>query len=121
MPAQVTVNGWLYQPSASGLRLGVAATVGADLSMLTVPSASVAELPATSKHVPVTCWPAPSALIVWVTFGACGPLPASAHPHVEVTSVLFQPFAFGAGIVPWNVIVGGVESSWVNVAVIESA
>ena len=71
----------------------------------------VAELPATSVHVPLTDCPPPSPER---TVGAGG-LPAakperlSAHWKLTVTGELFQPFAFAAGVrVPE--MLGGVLS-----------
>src|SRR4051794_19479639 len=89
--------------------------------MLTVPCVSTAALFALSRHVPVTGCAAPSDDSVCVTEADWGPLPPSAHVHVDVTVELFQPFAFGAGLVPSNAIVGGVPSSCVNVAVSDRA
>src|SRR2546423_1579372 len=79
--------------------------------MLTFPSVLLAVLPALSVHVAVACWAVPSAVMVFVTVGETGPDRLSVQFQVSVTSVVFHPLPFLAGLCPTNVIVGGVESS----------
>ena len=73
--------------------------------MLIPPCVSEAVLPARSLHVPVTDCPAPSEVRVWLTVSVTGPETESLHVQLAVTSVLFQPLAFGA-VRPVNVMVG---------------
>jgi hypothetical protein len=70
---------------------------------------TVAELPAASTAVPVTSWPAPSWLSSTGALHEAMPLCASEHSKLTVTSVLFQPAAFGAGS-SLATIVGGSAS-----------
>jgi hypothetical protein len=80
---------------------------GEILSMFSV-SVAVAVFPLVSVAVPLTTWPAPSALTVIGAGHVCTAV-SSAQANVTVTLVLFQPFALGA----WSgvaVIVGGVVS-----------
>src|SRR6266404_4356705 len=83
--------------------------VGLPLSMLTVTSSGLLLLPATSTAIPETGWPFPSFASVTAGGQVLTPLPASVQLKVTETSVLFQPSAFGVGlIVDW--IAGAVSS-----------
>ncbi len=53
LPAKLTVSGWLYQPSLSAARLGLAVAVGGVASYLKGRLA-VVTLPALSVQVPLT-------------------------------------------------------------------
>src|SRR5881397_536314 len=86
--------------------------------MLTLPSVCCAEFPARSRHWPVPCWPAPSAIRVCELAVATTPESASEHDQLRVTLVLFQPFAFAAGLGPTKLIVGLVLSIFTSPSVL---
>ena len=77
---------------------------------------SVAVLPAWSSQVPVADWFKPSVEIVSSTVDVTTPEPLSLHDHVTVTSLLFQPFPFAAGLLLKNVMRGSVVSTIEEVA-----
>ncbi len=58
----------------------------------------------------VRVWPAPSVVIVTGAGQVRMPLPPSSQMKLTVTSVLFHPAAFGAGV-RVALIVGGIVSS----------
>src|SRR5437667_6673426 len=103
-PLKVTVTSVLFQPNALG-GSHAALAVGLVLSMLMLLTVDgSAALPATSTQLPVlvTVWLAPSVLTVapatvLVATPDCT-APASAQLKPTVTSTLFQPKAFGAGV-----------------------
>src|SRR5207244_1033390 len=104
-PLKVTVTSVLFQPNALGGTSRAALAVGLVLSMLMLLTVDgSAALPATSTQLPVlvTVWLAPSVLTVapatvLVATPDCT-APASAQLKPTVTSTLFQPKAFGAGL-----------------------
>ena len=67
--------------------------------MLMFARVAAAELPATSTHALVTDCPAPAVETMASKGGlpAASPEPPSEHVKLTVTSVLFQPLAFGGG------------------------
>src|SRR5712691_2737017 len=77
--------------------------------MLMPLTVALALLPATSVAVPLTDWPAPSMRTAAGSGQLATPDRLSLQVKLTVTSVLFQPFAFGAGLRA-AVIVGGVLS-----------
>src|SRR5260370_18705247 len=91
--------------------LAEAVITGGVWSMLIPLTVAEPEFPATSRHVPVTDWFAPSAESVVGAGGlpAARPERLSAQWKLTVTFVLFHPFAFGAGEAE-PVIFGGVLS-----------
>ena len=104
-PLKVTVTSVLFQPKALGGTSRAALAVGLALSMLMLLTADEsAALPATSTQLPVfvTVWFAPSVLTVAPATVLVATLdctaPASAQLKLTVTSTLFQPKAFGAGL-----------------------
>jgi hypothetical protein len=113
-PSEV-VNGTetsvLFQPAA--FAAGVAApnvSVGAVLSMLMLLAVAVAlTFPALSVQVPEADWLAPSLLSVTGFVHEATPEPLSVPVKLTVTSVLFQPWAFGPGEA-LALAVGGVLS-----------
>jgi hypothetical protein len=121
VPLKVIVTLWLYQPLWSAGRSGVAVTVGGVLSMLIPLAVAEALLPALSVQDPVADWPAPSVEIVTGGSQASIPERASVPLKVTTTSVLFQPFPFGAGAAAAETL-GGVRSMsmpvWVSEAVL---
>src|SRR5438876_1112432 len=104
-PLKVTVTSVLFQPNALGGTSRAALAVGLVLSMLMLLTVDgSAALPATSTQLPVlvTVWLAPSVLTVapatvLVAMPDCT-APASAQLKPTVTSTLFQPKVFGAGL-----------------------
>ena len=98
----------LYQPAPLAARSAEPLMVGAVLSRLTI-AGSVAVLPALSVAVPVTTWPAPSSATTLSAVHEAMPDSASSHSNVTVTSELFQPCAFAAGVSVCE-IVGEVPS-----------
>jgi len=89
------LTGALYHPFA--LAGGTTPLIdGGVLSTSSVRDA-VAELPALSSAVPEMTWPAPSVVTLTGAVHDATPDVESAHVKVTVASVLFQPFAFGAG------------------------
>src|SRR3954469_11490534 len=95
-PWNVNLTGALYQPSWSGARSGVASvTVGAAVSYLNV-TAFVAEFPARSVQVPVTCAAAPSGPEERSSGHELMPDVASDPWKRNVTGPLYQPAAFGS-------------------------
>jgi hypothetical protein len=107
---QWTVTSPRYQPAAFGLVVGAPDSPGATLSMLMPPTVVLAALSALSVTEPVTDWFA--RLVVSVVGAEEDLTPDVASPGVKetVTSVLFQPFAFAAGVRE-PMIVGAVLSS----------
>src|SRR5437667_5745723 len=103
--SKVSVTSVLFNPNALGRKSRAAFAVGLVLSMLMLFTVyGSAALPATSTQLPVlvTAWFAPSALTVapatalLVTPDCTAP--ASAQLKPTVTSTLFQPKPFGAGL-----------------------
>src|SRR4051794_28025395 len=92
-PLQPTVTAASYQPSTSGGRAGVGATVGGVRSMEIPLSVTLAELPALSTQSPAAVWPAPPLDTVVVTVGVTAPESASVQLHSTSTGVRFQPYA----------------------------
>jgi hypothetical protein len=93
------VTGPSYQPFALGAVVGAPVSVGAVLSTLIPLTVAVAVLPATSIAVPVTDWFAPSSTDTGaVQPPTAMPEPPSVHVKDTVTSVLFQPAPFAAGV-----------------------
>src|SRR6266511_505446 len=88
----------LYQPAPFGLLVVAPLSVGAVLSMSMLPTVAVAELSALSTAVPVTDWFAPLAVFVVGPLHDLMPETLSEQVKLTVTSVLFQPFAFAAGL-----------------------
>ena len=111
-----------YQKALFASVVAVPVSVGGVLSMLMGPTVVKFLFPATSWVSPWTCWSAPSLLTV-----VSGPQPAiplrpeSASEQVNVTStlVLFQPWAFGAGL-RLPTIVGGTVSTFTWVVCLAS-
>src|SRR5271168_206160 len=103
---KVTVTGELFHPAAFGDGETEAVMVGKVFERLMVTD-FVAVFPAISVAVPVTCCPAPSVLIVTGEVQLAMPEPLSAHVKLTVALVMFQPLAFGGGLMD-AVIVGGV-------------
>src|SRR5437870_2994749 len=104
-PLKVTVTSVLFQPNALGGTSRAALAVGLVLSMLMLLTVDgSAPLPATSTQLPVfvTVWFAPSVLTVApATVLVAMPdwtAPASTQLKPTVTSTLFQPKVFGAGL-----------------------
>ena len=91
-----TVTSPSYQPAALAARSAEPLTLGAVLSRFTI-AGSVAVLPALSVAVPVTSWASPSSATTWSGVHDAMPETASAQVNLTVTSLLFQPLAFGAG------------------------
>src|SRR4029079_3542657 len=104
-----TVTSPLYQPAAFGDVVGEPSRVGATLSMLIPLTVVLAVLSALSVTVPVTDWFAPLVLNVVGADEVLTPEVASLGANETVTSVLFQPFAFAAGVRE-PVMVGAVLS-----------
>jgi hypothetical protein len=67
-------------------------------------------LPALSVHVPVADWFEPSVETVWLVVPLAAPESASEQLQLTVTSVLFQPLPFAAGVRLVKAIVGAVAS-----------
>src|SRR3954447_25841286 len=76
---------------------------GLVLSMLTA-AGSVAVLPALSWTVPVTAWAWPSVVTVCGPVQLATPDSASEQVNVTVTSSLFQPSPFAAGLWAWPMV-----------------
>src|SRR6266849_2372124 len=111
------VTSVVFQPAALGAGAGVAVSTGGVLSMLTVTDVG-ALFPARSVAFPVTTWLAPSTVTLTGSGQEATPELSSAHIKVTTTLPLFQPTAFGAGVMP-PLIVGGVRSMFVvTVAVV---
>ena len=108
---QLSVTFVLFQPLAfaAGVRETNVMT-GAVLSILMPLCVFDAELPALSVQVPIELKAAPSAVKVWLTVGLTAPDVASEQFQLTVTSVLFQPLAFAAGVRETKLIVGLVAS-----------
>ena len=101
----------LFQPLALGAGLWWSnEIVGAVLSRLTSPSVLLASLPARSWQVPLACWRMPSVEIMCESAAATTPDSESEQFQLNVTSLLFQPLAFLAGLWPAKLIVGAVLS-----------
>src|SRR5579872_3512725 len=104
-----TVAAVLFQPLTFGVGVIDVETIGAVRSILSVRDA-VAILPALSRVVPDTDWPAPSVASV-VTGGQVSmPLSASLQVNVTLMVPLFQPAASGSGAAA-ALIVGTVLST----------
>ncbi|WP_157623267.1 hypothetical protein [Terrabacter sp. Root181] len=95
---QATATSPLYQPAAFAFVVGFPDNVGATLSMLIPLTVVVAVLSALSVAVPVTDWSATLPLSVVGAEEDLTPDVASLGVKVTVTSVLFQPLAFAAGV-----------------------
>src|SRR4051794_33904044 len=96
---QWIVTGPSYQPAPFGAVVGVPVNNGAVLSTLMSATVAVAVFPAVSIAVPVTDWPAPSSTETGAVQPATAiPEPESVHVNDTVTSVLFQPAVFAAGV-----------------------
>src|SRR5918999_1411190 len=91
LPAKLTVSGRLYQPFASGARLGVAVTCGAVESYLSGRDADPM-LPALSTQVPATA----AVALSGPEYVSC----ASQESSVEVASPPVKPTATGATYQP---------------------
>ena len=105
---KLTATSVLFHPSALAEGLASAVITGSVLSMFNTTDV-VALFPALSTAVPVITCPAPSVVTVIGDGQEAMSEPESAHVNVTVTSVLFQPFALGAGIAD-GVSTGGTVS-----------
>jgi len=94
---KLTVAPELFQPAASGGGAMVPEITGGVLSRLTVTEV-VALFPALSVTVPDTTWCAPSFVSKTGEGQDATPLVLSKQVKLTVTFVLFQPAAFGAGL-----------------------
>jgi hypothetical protein len=103
-----TVTDSLFQPYEMGLGLRKELMSGAVLSMLTE-TVKVAELPAKSVALPLTNWLAPSPVRVVLPEYEFKPERPSETMNETVTDSLFQPYAFGSGLLE-PTIEGGVLS-----------
>jgi len=108
---KLTVTSELFQPLAFGGGEVLAVILGGVLSRFTE-TVTVAEFPALSVHVPMSCWSAPSIRIKTGGVREATPEPPSlsSHSKLTTTSELFQPLAFGVGVV-LAVMIGGSVSS----------
>src|SRR5436190_1362661 len=95
---QCTVTSLLYQPVPFEDVVGEPDRLGATLSMLIPPTVAVAVLSALSAAVPVTDWFAALALSVVGPLHVFTPDGLSEQLKPTVTSVLFQPLTFAAGL-----------------------
>src|SRR6266481_8248071 len=97
LQVNVTFTSVLFQPAVLGAGVPVAETVGGVLSRLTL-TVVLADLPASSLTVPVMGWSLPS--VETITGGGHEPRfeIEPVHWNVTVTSELFQPEPFGAGL-----------------------
>src|SRR5205809_529198 len=102
--ANVTTTSVLFQPLAFGAGADVAVTVGAVLSIDTDVLAD-AEFPKLSVAVPETGWLTPSVDTTTDAGHEATPETASEQVNETVTSLLFQPFEFGAG--PATAVIDG--------------
>ena len=113
-PVHAMLTSPWYQKALFGSVVAAPVSVGGVLSMLMWSTVVEFLFPATSCVSPWTCWSAPSLLTV-----VSGPQPAiplrpesaSEHANVNPTLVLFQPWAFAAGL-RLPVIVGGTVSTF---------
>src|SRR5882724_4459274 len=96
----VMVTLLLFQPLAFGRGANVSERAGAVLSILIPLTAAEAELPARSWQMPATCSLAPSEASRVGNEGDPGATPdkESTQLKLTVTSLLFHPLAFGAGV-----------------------
>ena len=101
----VTATCAVFQPFTGG-GTAAATMAGGVLSRLIVAHAD-AERPMESKTLPHICWLAPSVLTVAGGEQLAMGFVPGAHANVTVTSELFQPAEFGAGLAA-NEIVGGI-------------
>jgi len=92
----VTVTGVLFQPLPEAIGDCVAVMVGGVLSKLTLAHA-VVDSPVLSTALPQNDWFAPSVFTAMGEGQLAKGLEPGVHVKVTVTSVLFQPFEFGAG------------------------
>src|SRR5919109_1206432 len=109
---QLSVTLVLFQPLAflAGV-WPVKVICGSVLSMSTSPFSEELVLPARSSQLPVACWFSPSLVISSESLALRTPEPpGSEQVQLSVTSVLFQPFAFLAGVWPLKLICGSVLS-----------
>ena len=95
--ANVTVTGVLFQPLPFTAGDWVAVMLGGVLSRLTVAHA-VEERPVLSTALPQMDWLAPSALTATGDGQLASGLDPGAQVKLTVTSELFQPLEFGAGV-----------------------
>jgi hypothetical protein len=110
VPANPTVNAWLYQPFESGARLGVAVTTGPVESYWKLNALFALVFPARSRHVPLRVPVASSGPEYVVCVQVSIPDVASVPANATVNAWLYQPFESGArdGVDP--VTCGAVES-----------
>jgi len=92
----VTVTGVLFQPLPEAIGDCVAVMVGDVLSKLTLAHA-VVDSPVLSTALPQNDWFAPSVFTAMGEGQLTKGLEPGVHVKLTVTSVLFQPFEFGAG------------------------
>ncbi len=95
--ANVTVTGVLFQPLPFAAGDWVAVMLGGVLSRLTVAHA-VEDRPVLSTAWPQIDWLAPSALTATGDGQLASGLEPEAQVKLTVTSELFQPLEFGAGV-----------------------
>jgi hypothetical protein len=108
---QAIVTSPLYQPAALGAAVGAPDRLGGTLSTLIPLTVVVALLLALSTAVPVTDWFAALVESVVEPVQLLMPEIVSEHVKATVTSELFQPNAFAAGL-RLPVIVGVILSSF---------
>jgi hypothetical protein len=97
LPLQLIVTGFLYQPLASGERVGAAELAEGAVESYLSPNETKAELPAWSVQVTLNEALALSPLLYVDEFGQLAiPEVLSLPFHVTVTGLLYQPFPFGA-------------------------
>ena len=118
-PVNVTVTLVLFQPDTLGGGAAVAIAMGGVLSILIVADTEV-EIPAPFRAIQVYVAPAVSAARATgsqpVVKSALIPEMASVTVQVNVTFVLFQPKAFGAGV-----IVGTTTGALVSIRTVTDA
>jgi hypothetical protein len=109
VPLQLIETGWLYQPSWSGGRAALTATVGGVESYWSVKSDAVV-FPALSVQLPWTVAFAPSGVAYIGDEHAAIPEVASVPCQLTPTGWSYQPFESGARAAVGVVRAGGVES-----------